>query len=161
MTNLRRTKTPLARMALNPNTGFRQPSRDFTPVPRRVPTLTPRRTNVPTPCLTPMAENGADTCLARYWRSNVKLTLVLLFLWAVLGLGSGSLWADELNRYHLPGTGYPLGFWFAHQGSIVGFVFLILAYATGMNYLDARHKAEVAANMAAMREATAGESERP
>ena len=38
----------------------------------------------------------------------------------------------------LPGTQYPLGFWFAQQGSIYDFVLLILVYVVAMNRLDHR-----------------------
>ncbi len=68
---------------------------------------------------------------------------VLLVLWALAGLGCGVLWADWLNRWKLPGTAYPMGFWFAQQGSIIIFVVLIFAYCVVMNWLDARHRAEM------------------
>ncbi len=77
----------------------------------------------------------------RYWRSNVRLMAVLLLIWAVAGLGCGVLFADALNGFQL--GGFPLGFWFAQQGSIVVFVLLILVYALVMNQLDARHHREL------------------
>ncbi len=80
---------------------------------------------------------------ARYWRSNLRLTWILLLCWAVLGLGAGIIAADWLNNYNLPGTGYPLGFWFAQQGSIIGFVVLIFIYAFTMNRFDRRHRSEL------------------
>lgn len=83
--------------------------------------------------------------LRRYWRSNLKLMGVLLTVWAFVGLGCGILFADSLNRYMLPGTGYPLGFWFAQQGSILTFVVLILIYALAMNRLDRIHHEQRAA----------------
>lgn len=83
------------------------------------------------------------TVLARYWRSNLRIMLGLLLLWGLAGLGAGVLAADMLNAFRLPGTGFPLGFWFAHQGSIVIFVVLILAYCLLMNRLDRRHQAEI------------------
>ncbi len=81
----------------------------------------------------------------RYWRSNVAIMAVLLAVWAVVGLGCGVLFADVLNRWRLPGTGYPLGFWFAQQGSIITFVLLILVYALLLNRLDAKHHKELEA----------------
>lgn len=87
----------------------------------------------------------ARASLKRYWRSNLILMLVLLLIWAVAGLGCGVLWADWLNNYYLPGTGYPLGFWFAQQGSIIVFVVLILIYALWMNHLDRYHRDELRA----------------
>ena len=41
---------------------------------------------------------------------------------------------NELNAFHL--GGFPLGFWFAQQGSIYVFVILILAYFLLMDRLD-------------------------
>ena len=77
----------------------------------------------------------------QYWRANLRMMAVLLLLWAVVGLGFGVLLADTLNQYRL--GGFPLGFWFAQQGSILGFVLLILVYALYMNRLDARHHREL------------------
>jgi putative solute:sodium symporter small subunit len=80
--------------------------------------------------------------LKKYWQSNLRLMAILLLVWAFVGLGCGVVFADYLNQYHLPGTGYPLGFWFAQQGSIVTFVLLILVYAILMNRLDRTHHEE-------------------
>jgi putative solute:sodium symporter small subunit len=80
--------------------------------------------------------------LQRYWRSNLRLMAVLLIIWAAVSLGCGILFADVLNQFELPGTGYPLGFWFAQQGSIIVFVLLILVYAVRMNQLDRSHHKE-------------------
>ena len=77
--------------------------------------------------------------LQRYWRSNLKIMAVLLVVWAAVSFGCGILLADWLNQFRLPGTGYPLGFWFAQQGSIVVFVLCILVYCIAMNRLDRRH----------------------
>jgi putative solute:sodium symporter small subunit len=76
-----------------------------------------------------------------YWRKNVQIMVVLLIIWAVVGLGCGVLIADLLNQFHL--GGFPLGFWFAQQGSIVVFVVLILIYAILLNRLDTRHASEL------------------
>ncbi len=81
--------------------------------------------------------------LKRYWRTNLKIMIALLLVWAFFGLGCGVLFADALNVYSL--GGYPLGFWFAQQGSIIVFVLLILAYAVLLNKLDAKHHAEIEA----------------
>ena len=77
--------------------------------------------------------------LERYWRKNLRITIILLLIWAAVGLGCGVLLADQLNRYKLPGTGFPLGFWFAQQGSIIVFVLLILIYCILLNRLDVQH----------------------
>ena len=75
--------------------------------------------------------------IGRYWRKNIAIMTVLLVIWAAVGLGAGVLFADALNAYSL--GGYPLGFWFAQQGSIIVFVVLILVYAVLLNRLDREH----------------------
>ena len=65
--------------------------------------------------------------------------LLLLSIWAFAGLGCGIVFADRLNSFRL--GGYPLGFWFAQQGSILVFVFITFVYCLLMNRLDARYAA--------------------
>jgi putative solute:sodium symporter small subunit len=81
--------------------------------------------------------------LGRYWRDNLRLMAGLLVLWAAASFGCGILIADWLNQFRLPFTGFPLGFWFAQQGSIVVFVLCILLYCIAMNRLDRRHHDEL------------------
>jgi putative solute:sodium symporter small subunit len=71
-----------------------------------------------------------------YWRKNLIWLSGLLGAWFVMSFGCGVLWVDMLDRYRLPGTQMKLGFWFAQQGSIYGFVILIAIYAAVMNRLD-------------------------
>ncbi len=71
-----------------------------------------------------------------YWRANLRLLLGLLVVWAGVSYGCGILWVDQLNQVRIPGTGFPLGFWFAQQGSIYVFVALIFVYVWRMNRLD-------------------------
>ena len=77
----------------------------------------------------------------RYWRTNVRIMAALLAVWAFAGLGCGVLLADWLNQFRL--GGFPLGFWFAQQGSILVFVALILIYGLALNRLDADHHREL------------------
>ena len=90
----------------------------------------------------PAADPRQRAATARYWRSNRRIVVVLIVLWAFSSLGCGVLLADWLDQWHIGGA--PLGFWFAQQGSIVTFVLLILAYAVLMARLDARHRRELA-----------------
>lgn len=99
------------------------------------------------------APDSLPAANARYWRAVVRLTLVLLALWALLGLGCGVLFADVLNGVRL--GGFPLGFWFAQQGAIVGFVLLILVYVLAMRRLDRAHRADLARLAAAAPSAAA------
>ena len=88
---------------------------------------------------------SAHAALDRYWRTNLKIMAALLIIWAAVSFGCGILLADWLNQFRLPLTGFPLGFWFAQQGSIVVFVLCILAYCLAMNRLDRQHHAELEA----------------
>ncbi len=72
-----------------------------------------------------------------YWRSNVRLVSVLLVIWAAVSYGAGILFADALNEFEF--LGFPLGFWFAQQGSIIVFVLLIAVYVWRMDRLDAKY----------------------
>jgi putative solute:sodium symporter small subunit len=74
-----------------------------------------------------------------YWRANLRLLFPLLAVWFAVSFGCGVLFAEPLNAYRLPGTGFPLGFWFAQQGSIYVFCALILIYVLAMNRIDRRY----------------------
>jgi putative solute:sodium symporter small subunit len=73
---------------------------------------------------------------AEYWRRNVRYVGSLLVVWFVVSYGFGIVLAAPLNAFTLPGTNYPLGFWFAQQGAIYVFVILIFVYVRLMNGLD-------------------------
>lgn len=87
-----------------------------------------------------MSEGRGDSAQTRqaYWRQNLKYLTILLSIWFIVSYGAGILFAKQLNAVNLPGTGFPLGFWFAQQGSIYVFVLLIFAYVWLMNRLDSR-----------------------
>lgn len=72
----------------------------------------------------------------RYWRENVKLLITLLAVWFAVSFGAGILFVDTLNKITI--GGFPLGFWFAQQGSIIAFVVLIFVYAARMKRIDKR-----------------------
>lgn len=71
---------------------------------------------------------------AEYWKANLRLLFLCLIIWFIVSYGCGILLVDVLNKISL--GGYPLGFWFAQQGSIYTFVALIFFYASSMNKLD-------------------------
>ena len=58
-----------------------------------------------------------------YWKATLGLLTKILIVWFVVSFGAGILFADLLNGIKL--GGYPLGFWFAHQGSMYIFIILI------------------------------------
>lgn len=79
---------------------------------------------------------------ASYWRKNVQILSFLLMIWFIASYGLGIILVEPLNEYHL--GGFPLGFWFAQQGSIYVFVVLILVYAIWMARLDKQYAKPVA-----------------
>lgn len=84
----------------------------------------------------PVTTNTRDRA---HWRANLRLTALLLTVWAAVSFGCGIFLRPWLDQWHLPGTGFPLGFWFAQQGSILVFIVLIFVYAWRMNRIDAKH----------------------
>jgi putative solute:sodium symporter small subunit len=73
---------------------------------------------------------------AEYWRRNIRYMGMLLAIWFTVSFGFGILLVEPLNAIRIPGTGFPLGFWFAQQGAIYAFVVLIFVYVRLMNRLD-------------------------
>ncbi|WP_120004236.1 DUF4212 domain-containing protein [Nesterenkonia muleiensis] len=70
----------------------------------------------------------------RYWKKNLRLMIVLLAIWFTVSFGFGILLIEPLNTIEI--VGFPLGLWFAQQGSIYTFVVLILVYALWMDRID-------------------------
>ena len=75
-----------------------------------------------------------------YWKKNLKYLTILLSIWFFVSFFCGILLADYLNQFML--GGFPLGFWFAHQGAIYFFVVLIFVYVFLMNRLDKKYKVD-------------------
>ena len=63
--------------------------------------------------------------------------MILLVIWFAVSFGAGILFVDLLNNIQF--FGFPLGFWFAQQGSIYTFVILIFVYVWKMNKLDRKY----------------------
>lgn len=76
----------------------------------------------------------SDKNLEAYWKKNIKYLLILLSIWFTVSYGCGILFVEQLNTVKM--GGFPLGFWFAQQGSIFVFVILIFVYVWLMNKLD-------------------------
>jgi putative solute:sodium symporter small subunit len=78
-----------------------------------------------------MSSNGANH---GYWNATLALLAKILIVWFACSFGAGILFADALNNIKL--GGYPLGFFFAQQGSIYVFIALIFYYAKKMGEID-------------------------
>ena len=76
----------------------------------------------------------SDNKAAEYWKANVRLLTGILVVWALVSYVFGIILVEPLNNIHI--GGYKLGFWFAQQGSIYVFVFLIFFYVWRMNKMD-------------------------
>ncbi|GFM36062.1 RNA polymerase subunit sigma-32 [Desulfovibrio psychrotolerans] len=72
-----------------------------------------------------------------YWRTNIGYMVVLMSIWALVSYVFGILLVNELNTIRM--GGFPLGFWFAQQGSIYVFVLLIFVYFLLMRRLDRKY----------------------
>ena len=71
---------------------------------------------------------------SQYWKKNIKYISVLLTFWFIISFGCGIIFTDYLNTITI--GGFKLGFWFAQQGAIFGFVIIIFIYIFLMNRLD-------------------------
>lgn len=69
----------------------------------------------------------------RYWRKTSRLMWIVLTLWAAFGLAV-PLSAAALNSVVV--LGFPLGYYMAAQGSLIGFVAVIFWYARRQNDID-------------------------
>lgn len=68
----------------------------------------------------------------QFWRTKFRYLLIFLSLWFVIGQILPVFAVDYLNQYKI--GGWPLGIWFAFQGSLILFVILFFVY----NYLMGR-----------------------
>ena len=75
--------------------------------------------------------------LQAYWKENLFYIIVLLAIWFFVSFFCGIMVVDELDTMRI--GGFPLGFWFANQGSMITFVILIWTYVWMMNKLDIKY----------------------
>ncbi|WP_114653973.1 DUF4212 domain-containing protein [Polynucleobacter necessarius] len=69
-----------------------------------------------------------------YWKATLSLLTKILIVWFLVSFGAGILFVEQMNAFYL--GGYPLGFWFAQQGSLVIFIALIWWYKGSMDKID-------------------------
>ena len=77
----------------------------------------------------------AEARRREHWRSNLRLTALLLLAWFVVTFVVG-WFARELDFDFF---GWPFSFWMGAQGALVVYVAIIGFYAWSMNRLDARY----------------------
>ena len=75
-----------------------------------------------------------------YWKANLLILSIILFIWFIASFGFGIIWSESLDEIKI--WGFKLGFWFAQQGSIYIFVLLIFIYVALMNRLDKKYKSK-------------------
>lgn len=72
-----------------------------------------------------MAGNSDADKRARHWSRTRNLTIVILILWVIFSFVLP--WnAKALNAYEF--MGFPLGFYFTAQGSLIAFVVMIFVH---------------------------------
>ena len=62
-----------------------------------------------------------------YWKAMLRLAAVLLTVWFIASFVLGIVLVEFLNGFQL--GGFPLGFWFAQQGSIYVFILIVWIFA--------------------------------
>ena len=75
-----------------------------------------------------------------YWKANLLILSIILFIWFIVSFGFGIIWSESLDEIKI--WGFKLDFWFAQQGSIYIFVLLIFVYVALMNRLDKKYKSK-------------------
>ena len=73
------------------------------------------------------------TAAEAFWRRCRRLTLALAALWVALNVG-GPWIARDL--YGLLGSGFPFGFWFMAQGSLLLYLLLIIVLVVASERME-------------------------
>lgn len=71
-----------------------------------------------------------------YWTANNRLIVILLAIWFAVAY-IPPLFVEQLNTIVI--GGFPLGYYFGGQFSLIVFVVLIFYYAYAMNRLDDKY----------------------
>lgn len=70
-----------------------------------------------------------------YWRNNLRVTMILLAIWAFVTYVIGYFARDLAFNFF----GWPFAFWVGGQGALVVYVLIIWFYATYMGKLDRQY----------------------
>ncbi len=70
----------------------------------------------------------------RFWQAHLRLLAGCLVVWFLVSFGCGIVFADALNAWSIGNV--PLGFWFAQQGAIYGFLAIIVFYTWRVGKLE-------------------------
>jgi putative solute:sodium symporter small subunit len=79
-----------------------------------------------------MANSNAEG----HWASTSRLMWIALAIWAFFGFVI-HFFVNGLNSITI--LGFPLGFWFAGQGSLIAFVVLLFWFARSQDNIDREH----------------------
>lgn len=82
----------------------------------------------------PESRVSPEPARSRYWRRNVRLIVVLAFVWAALTFVP-SYFARDLSFDFI---GWPFSFWMAAYGAPLAYLIIICVYARIMNRADQR-----------------------
>ena len=88
-----------------------------------------------------LQKNSQKRSIRTHWQENRRLMISLLSIWFVVSYLLGIVFVEPLNQFHL--GGFPLGFWFAQQGSIFVFIILTFVYAFRMDRIDRRYGIDI------------------
>jgi len=93
--------------------------------------------SIPEPNEGPEVDAETNEAEKAYWSENIRLLWTLMAIWFAVSFGAGILFRDWLDQFSL--GGYPLGFWFAQQGSIYVFLLLIFYYTWKMKKIERKY----------------------
>ena len=82
-----------------------------------------------------MADNSAQN-RAEHWRKTRNLTILIMVLWAIFAIIIPYS-AAALNSMSF--LGFPLGYWFCVQGSLIAFVLMIWFQNWRQDAIDDEH----------------------
>lgn len=71
-----------------------------------------------------------------HWKETTRLTLIMLGIWAFFSFFIHFL-SPGLNKIHI--LGFPMGFYFAAQGSLIVFVAQLFWFAKAQDKVDQKY----------------------